>query len=82
MELVTCPECGVPGEVLDAWTCASTDGPLAHVTIRCLHGHRFTGLRERLVHGPAPAFDAGVDAVVEAGAARAVPASPRAHGSA
>lgn len=48
MEFVVCPECGVPGEVLDSFTLASTDGPLAHVTVRCLDGHRFTGLRERL----------------------------------
>jgi len=36
-----CPECGAPAEVLDRFVLESTDGPIDHARIRCLHGHWF-----------------------------------------
>ena len=41
LELTTCPDCGLPAEVLHRATLASTDGPVVHVKIRCVRGHWF-----------------------------------------
>ncbi len=40
-ELVDCPECGLPAEVLDRFVLESTDGPIEHVKIRCIKGSPF-----------------------------------------
>ncbi|HSO66128.1 MAG TPA: hypothetical protein VLQ78_13610 [Ornithinibacter sp.] len=41
MELTRCPECALVAEVVgrDVWP--STDGPVEHVHVRCVAGHRF-----------------------------------------
>ncbi|HEY6796530.1 MAG TPA: hypothetical protein VI248_17785 [Kineosporiaceae bacterium] len=56
MEIITCPDpdCGAPAEIVDRWTVQSTDGPVEHVTTRCLHRHRFTPRVERLRGRVAP----------------------------
>ena len=41
MELTRCPECGLPAEVVDRDVWESTDGPVEHVTVRCVARHRF-----------------------------------------
>jgi hypothetical protein len=43
MDYTTCPEerCGVPAEVVDRWVLDSTDGPVEHICVVCLVGHRF-----------------------------------------
>ena len=42
LHLVVCPDCAAPAEVVDRFTLPSTDGPVEHVTVRCLVRHRFT----------------------------------------
>jgi hypothetical protein len=39
--VVGCPACGVPAEVTDCFTLASTDGPIEHLAVRCAAGHHF-----------------------------------------
>lgn len=41
LDLMVCPECGAPAEVLDRFALGGTDGPLEHVKIRCLLRHWF-----------------------------------------
>jgi hypothetical protein len=48
LDLVACPECGSPAEVEWADVAESTEGPVEHVKIRCLQGHRFLMLSESL----------------------------------
>lgn len=47
MELCTCPECGLPAEVVSDGTVARTEAQL--VGVRCIDRHWFFGLRDRLV---------------------------------
>jgi hypothetical protein len=47
MELCTCPECGLPAEVVTDGVPGRTDVQL--VGVRCIGRHWFFGLRERLV---------------------------------
>jgi hypothetical protein len=42
LELTSCPECGLPAEVLDRFTLGSTDGPVEHVKVLCITGRWFT----------------------------------------
>jgi pimeloyl-ACP methyl ester carboxylesterase len=39
--LLPCPECGSPAEVTDRFALNSTDGPIAHVALRCAARHHF-----------------------------------------
>jgi hypothetical protein len=57
LEFVDCPaytdrrgtiRCGLPAEVEDRYTMASTDGPLVSARIRCPRGHWFNGPIEAL----------------------------------
>jgi hypothetical protein len=41
MEIVCCPGCGQPAEVVRRMHLCSTDGPIEHVSLRCLVGHVF-----------------------------------------
>jgi len=54
-EIIACPEpgCLAPAEVLDRFTLASTDGPVAHVRTMCLAGHGFTPPVDTLAGWPA-----------------------------
>jgi hypothetical protein len=42
MELVRCPQCESPAEIIDRFTLGGTGGPLEHVKTRCADGHWFT----------------------------------------
>ena len=42
MELVRCPQCDSPAEIIDRFTLNGTGGPLAHVKTMCVAGHWFT----------------------------------------
>ncbi len=53
MQLTTCPECGLPAELLDRFALYSTDGPIEHVKIACVNKHWFVIAAER-VSRPAP----------------------------
>jgi hypothetical protein len=42
LDLVGCPECAAPAEVVDRFDLPSTDGPVEHVKVQCLNRHGFT----------------------------------------
>jgi hypothetical protein len=41
LDLVVCPECAAPAEVVDRFALPSTDGPVEHVKVACLMRHWF-----------------------------------------
>jgi len=41
LDLVVCPECAAPAEVVDRFAFPSTDGPVEHVKVQCLGRHWF-----------------------------------------
>jgi hypothetical protein len=41
LDLVVCPECAAPAEVVDRIAFPSTDGPVEHVKVQCLGRHWF-----------------------------------------
>jgi hypothetical protein len=53
LEIVECPECTAPAEIVDRFVLDSTDGPIEHAIVLCVLRHRFTVLVERLVSPPA-----------------------------
>ena len=50
-QIVACPEpgCDVAAEIVSRWVWPSTDGPVEHVKVFCLHGHARTLLTAWLV---------------------------------
>ena len=50
LDLVGCPACAAPAEVVERYVLDSTDGPIEHATVLCSDRHRFTVLVERLRH--------------------------------
>jgi hypothetical protein len=50
-QITACPEpgCDVAAEVVSRWVWPSTDGPVEHVKLFCLHGHARTLLTAWLV---------------------------------
>ncbi|MFC4948981.1 hypothetical protein [Pseudonocardia sp. GCM10023141] len=65
-DVVGCPECGGPAEIVDRMVLASTSGPVDHVKVRCLHRHWFLlpvdqcpGWDAAAVARPTPAQDRG-----------------------
>lgn len=48
MEIVGCPECSGPAEVLRRDVLESTDGPIEHVKIACINRHNFFMPTDRL----------------------------------
>ena len=63
LDLVVCPDCTAPAEVVDRFALPSTGGDVAHVKLRCLNRHwyllpatslpTFDTLREPRRTGPA-----------------------------
>jgi hypothetical protein len=49
LDLVGCPACAAPAEVVERYVLESTDGPIEHATVLCSERHRYTVLVERLV---------------------------------
>lgn len=41
-EFATCPDCGEIAEIRDHFVLPSTDGPVEHVQVLCIHRHCFT----------------------------------------
>ncbi len=39
MDVITCPTCGLPAEVLQRFVLESTSGPMEHAAIRCVERH-------------------------------------------
>jgi hypothetical protein len=50
-QIVACPEpgCEMAAEVVSRWVWPSTDGPVEHVKVFCVHGHARTLLTAWLV---------------------------------
>jgi hypothetical protein len=46
--LIPCPDCGLPAEVIERFTLASTAGPVEHVGLSCIAGHAFRLATDRL----------------------------------
>jgi len=46
--LISCPECGLPAEILDRFSLPSTEGAVAHIALGCLGGHFFRMAVDRL----------------------------------
>ena len=44
LEIVACPECTAPAEVVDWFVFESTDGPIEHAIVLCVLRRRFTVL--------------------------------------
>ena len=57
LDLVGCPDCGVPAEVVDRFELPSTDGPVEHVKVLCVNRHWFTVPAQSLPAVAAPAVD-------------------------
>jgi hypothetical protein len=52
LELVICPRCAQPAEVVRRSGLASTAGPLEHVKIQCIQRHCYLLLADRLTPWP------------------------------
>jgi len=48
--LIDCPECALPATLRSEGPMASTHGPVEHIHVRCVIGHRFFGPAEMLDH--------------------------------
>jgi hypothetical protein len=46
--LLECPTCGLPAEVTDRFTLGGAPGPVEHVKLVCVAGHRCTPPVDRL----------------------------------
>lgn len=46
--LYDCPDCGLPATVTSRGRLASTSGPVEHVFVHCVSGHRFLGPADTL----------------------------------
>jgi hypothetical protein len=49
LELVSCPECGVPAEITERFRLPSTDGPVDDVVVQCAADHYFRMAADMLV---------------------------------
>jgi hypothetical protein len=41
LDITTCPDCGLPAEILERFHLGSTAGAVEHVKVRCVTGHWF-----------------------------------------
>jgi hypothetical protein len=46
--LIPCPACGLPAEITERFTLASTDGPVDHIAVACIASHFFRMAVDRL----------------------------------
>jgi hypothetical protein len=49
LEIVDCPDCTAPAEIVNWFVLESTDGPIEHAIVLCVLRHRFTALANRLM---------------------------------
>jgi hypothetical protein len=62
MSITSCPGCGAPAEITERFTLASTDGPVAHVAVRCVGGHQYRMAADRLPADQSRGNPAGMSA--------------------
>ena len=48
LEMIGCPDCGAPAEIVWRTDLASTDGQIEHLDVRCVRRHCFFMPAERL----------------------------------
>jgi hypothetical protein len=41
MDMTSCPECGEAAEIVNRHVLESTDGPIEHAKVACVHQHHF-----------------------------------------
>jgi hypothetical protein len=46
--LIPCPTCGLPAEIIERFTLASTHGPVDHIAVACIADHFFRMAVDRL----------------------------------
>ena len=63
LDLVVCPECAAPAEVLDRFTLGGTGGAVDHVRVACLARHWFLMPATWLPAVPSAAAAAGTGPV-------------------
>ena len=68
MEILDCPTCGVPTEVVSSYLLDSTDGPVEHLQLRCVRRHWFAMPREMLDRYGAGSGHAALAAVTRSAA--------------
>ncbi|MDN5859424.1 MAG: hypothetical protein L0H84_12450 [Pseudonocardia sp.] len=72
LDLAGCPQCGAPAEVIDRFVLENVDGPVDHVTVRCVQPHRFvmqtSPLADAELRGT-PHLDVAILRAVDAGTA-------------
>lgn len=56
LDLVVCPECSHPAEVVRRFTLSSTSGPVGQVMLRCILRHWFLTPAEPLTPWPTAAL--------------------------
>jgi hypothetical protein len=66
MEIVCCPSCGQPAEVVWRTHLCSTDGIVEHVKLQCLAQHVFLMPAAGLITMCAAEADDGLDGAVQA----------------
>lgn len=54
LEIVGCPQCAAPAEVVDRWSMPSNDGTFEMVKVMCVLRHWFTVPRTQLSRPAAP----------------------------
>jgi hypothetical protein len=54
LDLIACPQCGAPAEVVQRFWLTSTDGPVEHLKTSCVSKHWLTP-RAETVHQQRPA---------------------------
>jgi len=43
LDLIGCPTCGAPAEIVWVTVLGSTDGPVEHLDVRCVRKHGYFG---------------------------------------
>ncbi len=63
LDLVACPECSAPAEVVDRFALPSTDGAVEHAKVQCVRRHWFVLPVASLPTLPAADLAAGTEQV-------------------
>ncbi len=61
IEIISCPQCGVPAEVVGDFTLGSTHGRMEHLVTICAQGHWLTPRREQVPEYATPPIPGIVD---------------------
>jgi hypothetical protein len=80
LDLIACPQCGAPAEVVERFWLDSTDGPVEHLKTTCVSKHWLTPRAETVDQGwPAVRAPAGGAARLAGPGAAGGPRRPSQH---